>query len=323
MVVDAHSPSSPSQTLADLHLSLDGDSPPIVNGFKPAVFDVHHAGSEDALDPLSRLQQELERTREERDEFATQYRNLLGKLQTMRNTLGNKLKQMRSPVDGGGAARRGALLERGGGARGAGAGRDVTGGLGREQALREARAELERTRTARDDREAEAMAQHVRAEEAPSHSTQPVGSWTRCDRRPRASRCSESRLLREARAELERTRTARDRWEAEAMAQRVCAEEVRITLDATYRELTGAKEACECDAAARYAEAERANNLQAVLQDFQSAKDHNYGKRPEAQAAGPLKPEPSQALWRALRAPRLGRGCQKPEPSLQAQASGW
>jgi hypothetical protein len=54
------------------------------------------------------------------------------------------------------------------------------------------------------------------------------------------------------------------------MAQRVCAEEVRITLDATYRELTGAKEACECDAAARYAEAERANNLQAVLEDFQS-----------------------------------------------------
>jgi len=99
MVVDAHSPSSPSQTLAGLHLSLDGDSPPIVNGFKPAVNDVHHVGSEDALDPLSRLQQELERTREERDEFATQYRNLLGKLQTMRNTLGNKLKQMRKELD--------------------------------------------------------------------------------------------------------------------------------------------------------------------------------------------------------------------------------
>jgi chromosome segregation ATPase len=76
--------------------------------------------------------------------------------------------------------------------------------------------------------------------------------------------------LREARAELERTRTARDDWEAEAMAQRVRAEEARITLDATYRELTGAKEACERDAAARDAEAERANNLQAVLEDFQS-----------------------------------------------------
>ena len=76
--------------------------------------------------------------------------------------------------------------------------------------------------------------------------------------------------LREARAELERTRTARDDWEAEAMAQRVRAEEARTTLDATYRELAAAKEASERNAAARDAEAERANNLQAVLEDFQS-----------------------------------------------------
>jgi outer membrane murein-binding lipoprotein Lpp len=76
--------------------------------------------------------------------------------------------------------------------------------------------------------------------------------------------------LREACAELERTRTARDDWEAEAMAQRVRAEEARSTLDATYREFTLAKEANERDVAARDAEAERANNLQAVLEDFQS-----------------------------------------------------
>jgi hypothetical protein len=45
---------------------------------------------------------------------------------------------------------------------------------------------------------------------------------------------------------------------------------------------------------------------------------------PEAQAAQPLKPKPSRALWRALRAPRLGQGCRKPEPSLQAWAyTGW
>jgi hypothetical protein len=76
--------------------------------------------------------------------------------------------------------------------------------------------------------------------------------------------------LREAHAELERTRTARDDWEAETMAQRVRAEEARLTLDATYRELTLAKEANERDVAARDAETERANNLQAVLEDFQS-----------------------------------------------------
>ena len=76
--------------------------------------------------------------------------------------------------------------------------------------------------------------------------------------------------LREARAELERTRTARDDWEAEAMAQRVRGDEARSTLDATYRELAAAKEAAERNATARDAEAERANNLQAVLEDFQS-----------------------------------------------------
>jgi hypothetical protein len=51
--------------------------------------------------------------------------------------------------------------------------------------------------------------------------------------------------LREARAELEHTRTARDDWEAEAMAQRVRTEEARTTLDATYRELAAVKEASE------------------------------------------------------------------------------
>jgi hypothetical protein len=99
MPPDVHSPSSPSQALADLHLSLHGHSapdtppPPIVNGFKPTINGFHHTPTEDALDPIGKLQQELERTRKERDEFATQYQNLLGKLQTMRNTLGNKLKQ--------------------------------------------------------------------------------------------------------------------------------------------------------------------------------------------------------------------------------------
>jgi hypothetical protein len=76
--------------------------------------------------------------------------------------------------------------------------------------------------------------------------------------------------LRETRAELERTHTARDDWETEAMAQRVRVDEARLTLEATYRELTGAKEASERNAAERDTETERANNLQAVLEDFQS-----------------------------------------------------
>ena len=45
------------------------------------------------FDPVAKLQRELERTREEKDTLAAQYRNLLAKLTTMRTTLGNKLKQ--------------------------------------------------------------------------------------------------------------------------------------------------------------------------------------------------------------------------------------
>ena len=45
------------------------------------------------MDPVQRLQHELQRTKEEKDTLAAQYRNLLAKLTTMRTTLGNKLKQ--------------------------------------------------------------------------------------------------------------------------------------------------------------------------------------------------------------------------------------
>ena len=75
--------------------SLDAEralgSPPPLNGIQSANGNAHH-DSED-LDPVQRLEQELQRTREEKDALATQYRNLLAKLTTMRTTLGNKLKQ--------------------------------------------------------------------------------------------------------------------------------------------------------------------------------------------------------------------------------------
>ena len=45
------------------------------------------------LDPIERLQHELQRTKEEKDALAAQYRNLVSKLTTKRTTLGNKLKQ--------------------------------------------------------------------------------------------------------------------------------------------------------------------------------------------------------------------------------------
>ncbi|KAI0249202.1 hypothetical protein BJV78DRAFT_1129850 [Lactifluus subvellereus] len=209
-----------------------------MNGFKTGVNGKHHTSGEDAgLDPISRLQQDLERTREERDEFATQYRNLLGRLQTMRSTLGNKLKQDAEELDR------------------------------REQQIAQLNAQNGDLMSTVEALQAEVLASNAEAERA----TQELDAM-----RHEASGESLQReqALREARAELERTRTAHDDWEAEAMAQRVRAEEARLALDATYRELALANEANERDAAARDAETERANNLQAVLEDFQSAKDH-------------------------------------------------
>jgi hypothetical protein len=89
-----------SPAFADGRLSLDsGRSSPPVNGTNGTPNGRRHDDDDDdddddgGLDTVQKLQRELERTIEEKDNLATQYRNLLAKLTTMRTTLGNKLKQ--------------------------------------------------------------------------------------------------------------------------------------------------------------------------------------------------------------------------------------
>jgi len=48
---------------------------------------------EEGLDPIEKLKRELDHEKEEKENLAAQYRNLLAKLTTMRTSLGNKLKQ--------------------------------------------------------------------------------------------------------------------------------------------------------------------------------------------------------------------------------------
>jgi hypothetical protein len=72
------------------------DSEPTTNAFAVngvAPHDDADADQDPDMDPLERLQVQLARERAEKDDLATQYRNLLAKLTTMRTTLGNKLKQ--------------------------------------------------------------------------------------------------------------------------------------------------------------------------------------------------------------------------------------
>ena len=84
---------SPTRSLSPAHslprASLDSEhdaiSPPTTNG---------SAVDEDSTsDPVELLRKELQHAREEKENLASQYRNLLSKLTTMRTTLGNKLKQ--------------------------------------------------------------------------------------------------------------------------------------------------------------------------------------------------------------------------------------
>lgn len=95
---DAH------RALAALRISLDGDQNGRPN-FKPAVNGVNgrsgsprsssprSSGDFTASDRASILQQELDRVKEEKDALQTQYQNLVTRLNSMRTTLGNKLKQ--------------------------------------------------------------------------------------------------------------------------------------------------------------------------------------------------------------------------------------
>lgn len=90
--------SSMEHATAALRLSGDSDrdspNPSLVNGEPNGHATNGSEDSDDAnLDPVERLQKELERTKEEKDVLASQYRTLLSKLTTMRTTLGNKLQQ--------------------------------------------------------------------------------------------------------------------------------------------------------------------------------------------------------------------------------------
>jgi hypothetical protein len=90
--------------VAEARLSFDsGRSSPPINGLNGALNGRQHNDGDDQdedLDPVQRLQLELERTIEQKEHLAMQYQTLLGKLTNMRTTLGNKLKQdaVRGPV---------------------------------------------------------------------------------------------------------------------------------------------------------------------------------------------------------------------------------
>jgi hypothetical protein len=77
----------------DGRTSLDSERSSTYSPPATANGHTHVPADEEGLDPIEKLKRELGREKEEKENLAAQYRNLLAKLTTMRTSLGNKLKQ--------------------------------------------------------------------------------------------------------------------------------------------------------------------------------------------------------------------------------------
>ncbi|KAA1472521.1 hypothetical protein DENSPDRAFT_838815 [Dentipellis sp. KUC8613] len=239
---------SPATTaLAGLRLSSDSERPqlspsPPTNGVNGTTNGTAHSDADgDVLDPIQKLQQELERTREEKETLASQYRNLLAKLTTMRTTLGNKLKQDAEELDR------------------------------REQLVQQLTAQNEDLALTVDTLQKEVVASN---EEAERSSRELEALRNRALQEDAQESLIRERELREAQSELERCRIERDEWERATLQERVLLDEARSTAETLRRELEFEREGRQRDTAELEAEREKTNNLQSVLEDFQAAKDH-------------------------------------------------
>jgi hypothetical protein len=92
----------PPKHVDEVGRSVDGEAQPDAEAGAEAEVEAETEGEADGEygdadeslpQRVSRLEKELEATREERETYANQYRTLLSRIQTMKTTLGNKLKQ--------------------------------------------------------------------------------------------------------------------------------------------------------------------------------------------------------------------------------------
>ncbi|EPQ26990.1 uncharacterized protein PFL1_05626 [Pseudozyma flocculosa PF-1] len=189
---------------------------------------------------------ELERVREERDGFESQYRGLLAKLTQMRSTLGDRLRQDAEELD-----RREHQIDE----------------------LTSRTAELEATVSTLKEElvSSHAETERITAESDSLRATIAASSATSAS----TSQDVTSRLERERELQemLERLKMDCEGWETACLEERARREE----LEATAREAQSDKERAEQRAEAMRQKAEReeqsARELQAVLEEFQSAQE--------------------------------------------------
>ncbi|OCH89314.1 hypothetical protein OBBRIDRAFT_794357 [Obba rivulosa] len=195
----------------------------------------------DDTDPIQRLQRELERTKEEKDTLAAQYRNLLAKLTAMRTTLGNKLKQDAEELDR------------------------------QEQLVQQLAAQNDDLASTVETLKSELIASNEEAERA---SKELETMRTRALQESAQDVYMKERELRDVQSELEQCRMERDEWEQKALQEHVAADEARTALENLRREYEVELEAQERTTAELVTERQKSNNLQSVLVEFQEAKDH-------------------------------------------------
>ncbi|KAL0569020.1 hypothetical protein V5O48_012955 [Marasmius crinis-equi] len=235
-------PSSKSPIPPELRTSLDSErsnTPPInptTNGTSS-----EHTDDDEDLDPITRLQRELERTREEKETLATQYRNLVAKLTTMRNTLGNKLKQDAEELDR------------------------------REQLIQQITAQNEDLSSTVETLKEELIVSHEEVERA-SNELDLLRNRTLHENTQEA--LLRDRELRNVQTELERYRMMVEERELNEMKEKALLEESRSKVETLETDLKLAQVSLERAEESSKREKERGDNLQSVLADFQAAKEH-------------------------------------------------
>ncbi|KAF8595380.1 hypothetical protein BDV93DRAFT_501288 [Ceratobasidium sp. AG-I] len=221
---------------------------PSTNGVEPHTDD--EEAPKTGEERIAQLEQELEKTRAESDNWAEQYRTLLAKLTTMRTTLANKLKQDAEELDR------------------------------REQHITQLTSTNEDLSNTIETLKQELITTSEDASNL-SHELSSLRQRALDTTSSADAELEQTRLelehtrgeLEMTRRELEGERLEREELEREAAQERVMAEEVRAQVNVLRREVEQAAtlRARETEAVER--EKEKSANLQSVLEDFQLAKD--------------------------------------------------
>ncbi|KDE07565.1 hypothetical protein MVLG_02234 [Microbotryum lychnidis-dioicae p1A1 Lamole] len=197
----------------------------------------------DGTDRVAELEWELQRTREDKQAFEDKYNGLLSKLTTMRNTLGDKLKQDADELDR------------------------------REQEINELRLHIDDLASTIDTLKAELIQAHEDSERLHTE-LESLRARAFDSQKGLSDEAAEREMaLRDAQEEAERIRIDRDEWEGEAMRERVKREELSTRLGQLEMELGQCKADRDAFREERDREAESASNLQTVLEEFQAAKE--------------------------------------------------